>query len=141
MTATTIAIHDHGRGIVENGLVLSGRSVGAAGEATGDLVFNTAMSGYQEILTDPSYAGQTVIMTYPQIGNYGVADEDNESSRTWAEAFVMRHMENMSIGEISKRTDRSSDAIRSSLYRVKRLMIDAAGDGAPGQTAQPGQPL
>jgi carbamoyl-phosphate synthase small subunit len=77
---------------LENGLVLQGNAVGADGESGGDLVFNTAMSGYHEILTDPSYAGQVVIMTYPLIGNYGVADEDSESARGWAEAFVMREM-------------------------------------------------
>jgi carbamoyl-phosphate synthase small subunit len=77
---------------LENGLVLEGRSVGAEGEAGGDLVFNTAMTGYHEILTDPSYAGQVVIMTYPLIGNYGIAEEDAESARGWAEAFVMREM-------------------------------------------------
>jgi carbamoyl-phosphate synthase small subunit len=77
---------------LENGWVLEGRSVGAPGEAGGELVFNTAMSGYQEILTDPSYAGQVVIMTYPLIGNYGVAEEDSESGRAWAEAFVIREM-------------------------------------------------
>jgi len=77
---------------LENGLVLQGNAVGAEGEAGGDLVFNTAMSGYHEILTDPSYAGQVVIMTYPLIGNYGVADVDAESARGWAEAFVMREM-------------------------------------------------
>ena len=77
---------------IENGTVLQGRAVGARGEATGDLVFNTAMSGYQEILTDPSYAGQVVTMTYPLIGNYGVATEDDESTRAWAEAFVMKEM-------------------------------------------------
>ncbi len=77
---------------LENGLVVEGRSVGASGEASGDLVFNTAMSGYQEILTDPSYAGQGVVMTYPLIGNYGVADEDMESSRCWAEAFVIKEL-------------------------------------------------
>ena len=81
---------------LENGLVLEGRSIGADGEATGDLVFNTAMTGYQEILTDPSYAGQGVVMTYPQIGNYGVADEDMESSRCWAEAFVIRELSEIS---------------------------------------------
>ena len=59
---------------LENGLVVEGRSVGASGEVSGDLVFNTAMTGYQEILTDPSYAGQGVVMTYPLIGNYGIAD-------------------------------------------------------------------
>jgi carbamoyl-phosphate synthase small subunit len=80
---------------VENGTVLKGRAVGAEGEATGDLVFNTAMSGYHEILTDPSYAGQVVIMTYPLIGNYGVSEEDAESSRGWAEALVMREMSSL----------------------------------------------
>ncbi|MBL8863895.1 MAG: glutamine-hydrolyzing carbamoyl-phosphate synthase small subunit [Planctomycetes bacterium] len=77
---------------LESGLVLEGRSVGARGEKGGDLVFNTAMTGYHEILTDPSYAGQVVIMTYPQMGNYGVADEDAESAAAWAEAFVLREM-------------------------------------------------
>ena len=81
---------------VENGAVFEGRSVGADGEATGDLVFNTAMSGYHEILTDPSYSGQVVIMTYPLIGNYGVAEEDAESDKAWAEAFVMREMSSVS---------------------------------------------
>lgn len=55
------------------------------------MVFNTAMTGYQEILTDPSYAGQGIVMSYPLIGNYGINSEDNESSRPWAEAFVVRH--------------------------------------------------
>ena len=77
---------------VEDGTVLEGRAVGAAGERGGDLVFNTAMSGYHEILTDPSYAGQVVLMTYPLIGNYGVAEEDAESDRAWAESFVVREM-------------------------------------------------
>jgi carbamoyl-phosphate synthase small subunit len=77
---------------LESGLVLEGRSAGARGEKGGDLVFNTAMTGYQEILTDPSYAGQVVLMTYPLIGNYGVAGEDDESERAWAEAFVMREL-------------------------------------------------
>jgi carbamoyl-phosphate synthase small subunit len=77
---------------LENGLVMEGWSAGAQGEKGGDLVFNTAMTGYQEILTDPSYAGQVVIMTYPLMGNYGVADEDDESTRAWAEAFVLREM-------------------------------------------------
>ena len=77
---------------LESGLVMAGRAVGAEGEGTGDLVFNTAMSGYHEILTDPSYAGQVVLMTYPLIGNYGVADEDAESAKAWPEAFVMREM-------------------------------------------------
>jgi carbamoyl-phosphate synthase small subunit len=77
---------------VENGVVMHGRSVGAAGERSGDLVFNTAMTGYHEVLTDPSYAGQTVVMTYPLIGNYGVAEEDAESAGAWPEAFVIKEM-------------------------------------------------
>jgi len=78
---------------LEDGLVLAGRSIGADGERGGDLVFNTAMSGYQEILTDPSYSGQGVVMTYPLIGNYGIVDdEDDESGRCWAEAFVVKEL-------------------------------------------------
>jgi carbamoyl-phosphate synthase small subunit len=77
---------------LENGLVLEGRSIGATGENGGDLVFNTAMTGYHEILTDPSYAGQVVLMTYPLIGNYGVAEEDAESARAWPEAFIVKEL-------------------------------------------------
>jgi carbamoyl-phosphate synthase small subunit len=77
---------------VENGLVLRGHAAGAPGERSGDLVFNTSMTGYHEILTDPSYAGQVVVMTYPLIGNYGVAEEDAESAGAWPESFVVREM-------------------------------------------------
>jgi carbamoyl-phosphate synthase small subunit len=76
--------------VLEDGRAFTGKSFGAAGEAFGEMVFNTSMSGYQEILTDPSYAGQIVAMTYPQIGNYGVNDEDVESRRPWVEGFVVR---------------------------------------------------
>jgi len=74
----------------ENGLVFEGRAVGAEGETTGELVFNTSMTGYQEILTDPSYAGQVITMTYPLIGNYGVNPDDVESRRPFVNGFVMR---------------------------------------------------
>lgn len=74
---------------LEDGLVFEGRGVGAEGEATGELVFNTSMTGYQEILTDPSYAGQIITMTYPLIGNYGVNAEDVESRRPFCRGFVM----------------------------------------------------
>jgi len=77
---------------LETGLVLEGRAVGAEGERGGDLVFNTSMTGYHEILTDPSYSGQTVLMTYPLIGNYGVAEEDAESGRAWCEGFIVKEM-------------------------------------------------
>ena len=102
----------------ENGLVTEGRSIGAPGEASGDLVFNTAMSGYQEILTDPSYAGQGVVMTYPLIGNYGVAQEDMESSRPWAEAFVIKE-----LSEIAS-NHRASEALDQWLERLGVVAID-----------------
>jgi carbamoyl-phosphate synthase small subunit len=75
---------------LEDGTVVRGRSVGAGGETFGEAVFNTGMSGYQEVLTDPSYAGQVVVMTAPQQGNYGVNDEDAESSRPRVAGFVVR---------------------------------------------------
>src|SRR5580765_3909211 len=75
---------------LEDGRFWRGRSWAAEGEACGEMVFNTSMSGYQEVLTDPSYAGQIVCMTYPLIGNYGVNSEDSESSRPWVEGFVVR---------------------------------------------------
>ncbi len=78
--------------VLEDGTSFCGRAIGADGEAFGEAVFNTAMTGYQEILTDPSYKGQIVCMTYPHIGNYGVNDEDVESSRPWVEGFVIREL-------------------------------------------------
>jgi carbamoyl-phosphate synthase small subunit len=75
---------------LEDGLVLRGRSFTGPGEAKGEVVFNTSMTGYQEILTDPSYKGQIVTMTYPLIGNYGVNDEDLESPHPQVEGFVVR---------------------------------------------------
>ena len=75
---------------LENGTWFQGVSAGAPGETTGEVVFNTSMTGYQEILTDPSYAGQIVTMTAPQIGNYGVAVADTESGKPQVAGFVMR---------------------------------------------------
>ena len=75
---------------LENGVSFQGRAVGASGRTTGEVVFNTSMTGYQEILTDPSYAGQIVTMTCPQIGNYGVAPDDVESKRPHVAGFVIR---------------------------------------------------
>jgi carbamoyl-phosphate synthase small subunit len=73
-----------------DGTWFEGRALGAEGETFGEVVFNTAMTGYQEVLTDPSYRGQIVTMTSPHIGNYGVTPEDIESSRIWAEGFVVK---------------------------------------------------
>ena len=78
--------------ILANGTVFRGDAIGAMGDRVCEMVFNTSMTGYQEILTDPSYAGQGVVMSYPLIGNYGVNQEDNESVRPWAEALVVRRL-------------------------------------------------
>lgn len=78
--------------VTADGVVFRGRSVGASGVATGELVFNTTMTGYQEVVTDPSYAGQVVIMTAPHIGNYGVNAEDEQSARPHVRALVTRAM-------------------------------------------------
>lgn len=75
--------------MLEDGRVFRGEGYGARGTAFGEVVFNTSMTGYQEVLTDPSYAGQVVTMTYPLIGNYGVSPEDEESARPQVAAFVM----------------------------------------------------
>jgi carbamoyl-phosphate synthase small subunit len=75
---------------LENGVSFRGKAAGAPGEAGGEVVFNTSMTGYQEILTDPSYAGQIVTMTCPEIGNYGVASSDEESRGVQAAGFVIR---------------------------------------------------
>jgi carbamoyl-phosphate synthase small subunit len=76
--------------VLEDGKFFKGRAFGALGEATGEVVFNTSMMGYQEILTDPSYKGQMVTMTYPLIGNYGINPQDFESSKPWVEGFIVK---------------------------------------------------
>src|SRR3989442_4517212 len=73
-----------------DGTVFKGTAFGATGETTGEVVFNTAMSGYQEIVTDPSYRGQIVTMTYPHIGNYGINPEDIESRQPWLVGFIVK---------------------------------------------------
>ena len=76
--------------LLKDGTIFSGRAFGAAGEACAEVVFNTSLSGYQEVLSDPSYAGQMVMMTYPHIGNYGINDADNESRRCFLSAFIVK---------------------------------------------------
>jgi len=77
---------------LEDGSIFKGVSIGAAGLATGEVVFNTAMTGYQEILTDPSYTQQMVTLTYPHIGNYGVCEDDNEASKICASGLIVRDL-------------------------------------------------
>ncbi len=81
---------------LEDGTVFEGRSFGAPVERTGEVVFNTAITGYQEVFTDPSYTGQIVVLTYPQIGNYGANAGDNEASKAYIEGLVVREFSGLS---------------------------------------------
>jgi carbamoyl-phosphate synthase small subunit len=92
---------------LEDGTVYTGKAFGARGESDGEVVFNTSMTGYQEVLTDPSYHGQIVTMTATQIGNYGINDEDSESARPWVRGFVVREL-----------------SVRVSNYRATRSLSD-----------------
>jgi len=78
--------------VLEDGSVFNGTAIGAAGVSVGEVVFNTSMTGYQEILTDPSYAEQIITLTYPHIGNTGTNDEDVESTKIWAKGLVIRDL-------------------------------------------------
>jgi carbamoyl-phosphate synthase small subunit len=102
---------------LEDGRVFSGRAFGAVGEVGGEVVFNTSMSGYQEILTDPSYCGQIVVMTYPHIGNYGTNDEDAESSRPYVEGFVAREFSTLASNW------RSGESLEAYLKKHKIIAI------------------
>lgn len=89
---------------LEDGKIFKGRSFGASGERYGEVVFNTSMAGYQEILTDPSYKGQIVTMTYPLIGNYGINDEDVESRKPFVEGFVVKEYSKIASNWRSQKT-------------------------------------
>jgi len=102
---------------LEDGCIFAGRAFGAIGEASGEVVFNTSMCGYQEILTDPSYAGQIVVMTYPHIGNYGTNEKDEESHRTYVEGFVAREFSAIASNW------RSSESLEDYLKRHKIVAI------------------
>lgn len=88
----TLSKKPYARLILEDGTCYEGNAIGAQGTTLGELVFNTALTGYQEILTDPSYKGQVVLMTYPEIGNYGVIAEDVESPKAHAAGLVVRRL-------------------------------------------------
>ena len=89
---------------LEDGSVFHGKSIGVDGESSGEIVFNTAMSGYQEILTDPSYRRQIITFTYPQIGNTGINPEDYESDKVWASGLVLRSIPKLSSNWRKKAT-------------------------------------
>ena len=78
--------------ILEDGHVFTGTSIGSTREVISEIVFNTSMTGYLEVLTDPSYAGQAVVMTYPLIGNYGICYEDMESEKPWPDGYIVREL-------------------------------------------------
>jgi len=101
-----------------DGTVFEGRALGYEGETVGEVVFNTAMTGYQEILTDPSYKGQIITMTCPHIGNYGVTPEDMESRRAWAEGFVVMEASRLVSNWRSKQT------LQESLAEAKVVAIE-----------------
>ncbi|MBP3581691.1 MAG: orotidine-5'-phosphate decarboxylase, partial [Clostridia bacterium] len=81
-----------GKLVLENGMIFEGESIGADGTSYGEIVFNTSMVGYQETLTDPTYAGQTIVLTYPEIGNYGINKEDFESGRIHAKGLIVKNL-------------------------------------------------
>src|SRR3982750_1221686 len=103
---------------LEDGRTFRGRSWAADGEVCGEMVFNTSITGYQEVVPDPSYAGQIVCMTYPLIGNYGVNESDAESTRPWVEGFVVR--------EASRITSnwRAEESLESYLKRWNIVAIE-----------------
>ena len=78
--------------LLADGTLFEGKAAGYEGCSIGEVVFNTGMVGYQEVLTDPSYYGQTVCMTYPLVGNYGINLEDDESHKSWVSGYIMREM-------------------------------------------------
>src|SRR5688500_1184892 len=106
--------------VLEDGRTFQGASFGADGTAFGEMVFNTSMSGYQEILTDPSYAGQIVCMTYPLIGNYGVNEEDVESRRPWVEGFVVREASRI-VSNWRSTESLDSYLVRSTIVGIEQI--------------------
>lgn len=103
--------------VLEDGSVFHGSSIGFDGQAIGEVVFNTAMTGYQEILTDPSYAKQIVTLTYPHIGNTGINSEDVESDQVWAEGLIIRDL------PLLHSNWRSEESLSDYLKRTKKVAI------------------
>jgi carbamoyl-phosphate synthase small subunit len=104
--------------VTSDGVVFEGRSVAAAGISTGELVFNTSMTGYQEILTDPSYAGQIVLMTASHIGNYGVSEADDQAGRPHAAGLVARSLSRMHSNT------RAGGSLNSWLFEHHMVAVD-----------------
>jgi len=101
-----------------DGAIFEGRALGYEGETVGEVVFNTAMTGYQEVLTDPSYKGQIITMTSPHIGNYGMTPEDAESRRIWAEGFIVKEASHLASNW------RSRQMLQDYLHEAKIVGIE-----------------
>ena len=101
-----------------DGTLFEGRALGYEGETVGEVVFNTAMTGYQEVLTDPSYKGQIITMTSPHIGNYGMTPEDAESRRIWAEGFIVKEASRLASNW------RSRQRVQDYLHEAKIVAIE-----------------
>ena len=119
--------------VLDDGTEIYGYGFGASITKTAEIVFNTSVVGYQEILSDPSYTDQAVVMTYPLIGNYGVNSEDNESARPWAEAFIVRHLSRRgsnfrcegTLDEYLKALASRRDVNKKAEARLKSVLSDA----------------
>jgi len=115
---------DSGILLLEDGAAWEGKTFGATGEGFGEAVFNTAFSGYQEVLTDPSYAGQIVVMSIPHLGNYGVNPEDMESSRCYLRGFVVK---DVSAITSNWRSEKSLDAFLKEQHVIGLADVDTRG--------------
>ena len=121
--------------ILQDGTEFYGYSFGASGDCTAEIVFNTSMVGYQEILSDPSYTGQAIVMTYPLIGNYGMCEEDYESLRPTASAMIVREYNDepsnfravMTLGQVMEKNGIIGIAGVDKAYNVSDLVVRAVG--------------
>ncbi|WP_447971608.1 glutamine-hydrolyzing carbamoyl-phosphate synthase small subunit [Nitrospira sp. M1] len=120
-----------------DGTIFEGTALGYAGETSGEVVFNTAMTGYQEVLTDPSYTGQIVVMTCSQIGNYGISEEDCESTRSWAEGFIVREASHTASNWRSKESF-PNYLVRQKIVGIEGIDTRALTRHLRDQGSQPG---
>ena len=128
--------------VLEDGTSFAGRAVGALGEAGGEVVFTTAMTGYQEVLTDPSFRGHLVVMTYPLVGNYGANEEDVESATPHVRALIVREIcdepSNWRAREESRELPEEAPHRRGSRASTPGLSpVTSGSEGRPGAFSRP----
>ena len=128
---------------LEDGTVFHGRSIGAKGNTTGEVVFNTAMTGYQEILTDPSYCRQIVTLTYPHIGNTGTNPEDLEAGAVYAAGLIIRDLppvtSNWRTAEVAARLPAARQGRRDRRHRHAQADAHPAREGRAGRLHHDGR--